>query len=506
MSDRDFDVVVIGAGLGGLEVAYTLASEGMSVCVLEKNQQLGGSLQVFSRDKTIFDTGVHYIGGLSPGQNLHRYLSYFGIMDKLKLQRMDMDGYDLCSMGDGPTEYPHAQGYDNFIRRLSEFFPNEKAGITKYTEEIQRMCRRFPLYNLEDRETQEWKDDELGLNAKEHIASMVRHPVLRNVLGGSSGLYAGDGRYSPFYVHALVTNTYIESSWRCVDGGSQIAKHLAHNARAKGAVILNRKEVSGFDFEGTSISAVRTSDGDVFRCKHVIANIHPNTLLAMIGPGHIRPAYRNRLGALRNTTGTFTVHLVMKPKSFPYLNHNHYHMIGHDVWDAVRYDRVNYPNSYMLSTPKSSRGGDHADAVTIMCYMDWDEVAPWAHTHNTIVKPGDRGDGYEEFKRKKEEQILNVVERKFPGLRSCIRSIHSNTPLSFRDFIGSHEGTMYGIMKDASDPLRTFIPPRTKIPNLLLTGQNINLHGILGVTVSSIVTAAELVGKSHLLKKVTAAS
>lgn len=506
MSDRKFDVVVIGAGLGGLEVAYTLANEGMSVCVLEKNQQLGGSLQVFSREKTIFDTGVHYIGGLLPGQNLHRYLSFFGIMDKLKLQRMDIDGYDLCSMEGDPNEYPHAQGYDNFIRRLVEYFPAEKAGITRYTEEIKRMCGKFPLYNLEDTDTQEWKDDDLGLNAKDFIATMVKDPTLRNVLGGSSALYAGDGRYSPFYVHALVTNTYIESSWRCIDGGSQIAKHLTHNAREKGATVIARKEVCGFDFHGTEISAVRTTDGDVFECKHVIANIHPATLLGMIGPGHIRPAYRNRLTSLRNTPGSFTVHAVMKPGTFPYLNHNYYHMIGTDVWDAVRYDRVNYPNSYMLSTPKSTRGGDHADAITIMCYMDYDEVAQWADTHNTIVRPGKRGDDYEAFKRKKEEQVLNVVERKFPGIKSCIQSVHSNTPLSFRDFIGSPDGNMYGIMKDHSDPLRTFIPPRTKIPNLLLTGQNINLHGILGVTVSSIVTASELVGKSHLLKKVRAAS
>ncbi|MBL7957660.1 MAG: NAD(P)-binding protein, partial [Flavobacteriales bacterium] len=90
MSDRDYDAVIIGAGLGGLQCAITLAREGMKVCVLEQNSQLGGSLQVFSRDKTVFDTGVHYIGGLCPGQNLHQYFSYYGIMDKLKLKRMDI--------------------------------------------------------------------------------------------------------------------------------------------------------------------------------------------------------------------------------------------------------------------------------------------------------------------------------------------------------------------------------------------------------------------------------
>ncbi|HRT53799.1 MAG TPA: FAD-dependent oxidoreductase, partial [Flavobacteriales bacterium] len=115
MHDREFDVVIVGAGLGGLQCAVTLAREGMSVCVLEMNQQLGGSLQVFSRNKTVFDTGVHYIGGLEPGQNLHRYFSYYGIMDKLKLRRMDMDAFDVVELQGDPEQYPHAQGWDNFV-------------------------------------------------------------------------------------------------------------------------------------------------------------------------------------------------------------------------------------------------------------------------------------------------------------------------------------------------------------------------------------------------------
>ena len=73
---KEFDILVIGSGLGGLVSALILAKEGMKVCVLEKNNQYGGNLQTFSRDKLIFDTGVHYLGGLSEGQNLYQYFSY----------------------------------------------------------------------------------------------------------------------------------------------------------------------------------------------------------------------------------------------------------------------------------------------------------------------------------------------------------------------------------------------------------------------------------------------
>jgi all-trans-retinol 13,14-reductase len=89
-----YDVVIIGSGLGGLECGYILSKEGYKVCILEKNRQFGGSLQIFVRDKAIFDTGIHYIGGLDEGQNLNQSFKYFNIMDKLKLHRMDKDGFD----------------------------------------------------------------------------------------------------------------------------------------------------------------------------------------------------------------------------------------------------------------------------------------------------------------------------------------------------------------------------------------------------------------------------
>ena len=145
---KEYDILVIGSGLGGLVSALILAKEGLKVCVLEKNNQYGGNLQTFSRDKLIFDTGVHYLGGLSQGQNLNQYFSYLEIMDELELQKMDEDGYDKITFEDDPVEYPHAQGYKNFVKQLSEFFPHEKENLESYCEEIQYVCSQFPRYNV----------------------------------------------------------------------------------------------------------------------------------------------------------------------------------------------------------------------------------------------------------------------------------------------------------------------------------------------------------------------
>ena len=61
---------------------------------------------------------------------------------------------------------------------------------------------------------------------------------------------------------------------------------------------------------------------------------------------------------------------------------------------------------------------------------------------------------------------------------------------------------MYGYVKDVNNPLHSFVSPKTKIKNLLFTGQSLNMHGILGVTIGAIITCSELVGKDYLLEKI----
>jgi all-trans-retinol 13,14-reductase len=126
----------------------------------------------------------------------------------------------------------------------------------------------------------------------------------------------------------------------------------------------------------------------------------------------------------------------------------------------------------------------------------------WEHTFNTVSSENPRGSDYEQFKKIKAEKLIDQVEIRFPGFRQAIDKYYVATPLSARDYIGTDDGTLYGVVKDYREPMRTFISPRTKIPNLYLTGQNLNLHGILGVAFSAIVTCSEILGKDYILDKI----
>jgi all-trans-retinol 13,14-reductase len=151
----------------------------------------------------------------------------------------------------------------------------------------------------------------------------------------------------------------------------------------------------------------------------------------------------------------------------------------------------------MYMTPPSENQGDYADTLLVHCSMSYDEVRPWA---NTLT--GNRGPAYEAWKKERVERVIARLEQIHPGLTEKIEAVYAASPLSIRDWYHTKEGALYGYRKDSDNLLFSQLSVRTKVKNLLLTGQNINLHGMCGVPLTSILTAEALLGQNTLIHQI----
>jgi all-trans-retinol 13,14-reductase len=498
---KKYDVIIIGSGLGGLLCANLLAMRGMSVCLLEKNKQFGGNLQTFSRDKEVFDTGVHYIGGLEKGQTLYQIFRYVGLMEQLKLERMDAR-FDRILLEGDHNVYSHAQGYAAFQQNLIQAFPEEKDGVIKYCRKVREVCRSFPLYSLRlQSQTQElYKGN--NENAASVIASFTSNKKLQAVLAGNNLLYAGDAYTTPFHVHALIANSYIESSWKCVGGGSQIAKILVAGIRKNGGEIIRNITVTSIQEQQGKITHVLTEDGRQIEGNYFISNIHPAATLAITQSALIKSLYKKRIGGLRQSVSSFSLHIVLEKGQLPYENCNYYFHKEGQLWHLNHYTKENWPLGYGLYFAEDRQHPGFAATISVLTPMRYEEVSDWAHTYNRVGKEHHRDVAYERFKEEKAQVLLRLIGDRFPLIPANIKRYYTSTPLTNRDYIGDAEGSMYGIQKDYRDPLQTMISPRTKIPNLFLTGQNLNLHGILGTSLSAVLTCITLTGDESLLDRI----
>lgn len=489
-----FDVIIIGSGLGGLLCGNILSREGYSVCILEKNHKPGGSLQTFGRKARIFNTGLNYTESLDDGQILNQYFRYFGI-EKVKFKRLDEDGFEMISFPDG--KYPMAIGHDNFRKRLTEYFPGEKDNLKAYLNKIKSICDSIPLYNLSESHFNIFECESFGVGAADYIRSVISDPRLQNILAGNNLMYAGNENRTPLLIHSLIGNSFIESAWRVVDGSHHLINALVDSVKSKGGCLMTNANAVRFISENNRISAVQLSSGEQIEGKYFISNTHPCHVLSMARDFRITRTFSYRINSLQDTPGIFTLYLVFKKDSFPYFNYNFHHFNQDNVWIAGSYDPSKWPQTYVMMPNASSASADYAESASVLTYMSMDELAGWKNTST-----GKRGEAYEEFKRMKSRTLLESVERQFPGIGSCVETFYSSTPLTWRDYTGTREGSAYGLVKDYHKPMQSVVLPMTKIPNLFLTGQNTNLHGILGVTISSVNACGQIIGTSYLINKI----
>lgn len=500
-ANNTYDVVIVGGGLGGLLSAVLLAKEGMKACVLEKDKQVGGCLQTFSLQKKVFDSCVHYIGGLGEGHTLNKIFSYAGIMNKLQLKTYHHNAFDTITFAGEEILYPQAIGKENFKEQLLQYFPREKAALDRYIQLLTQVGDHFPLYRLRAGDASE-KTVVSNWQLNDVMNDITGNKKLQQVLTGNNLLYAGTETQTPFYLHALVIESYIHSAHKISPGSSQISKHLWQQILAHGGELIKDTEVIKLQEENGRLTYAETANGERYYGKQFIANVAPEVLLKLVDSSQIRPAYRNRINGLQQTTSCFMLNMVLQPGTVPMRHYNIYWNASYNVWQAVDYKPNEWPANYAVFFTEDAEHPGFAESVSVLSYMHYSEVAQWQDTKNLTAHREDRGDSYREFKQQRSELLLDKLYQRIPELKGYILAHSAATPLTYRDYTATPKGSLYGILKDINKPAETTISTRTRIPNLLLTGQNVNLHGVLGVSITAVATSAELVGMEHLLSKI----
>lgn len=485
MSNTSYDTIIIGTGLGGLVCGYKLAQSGRKVLLLEKNAQIGGCLQTFRRFGVKFDTGMHYIGALDEGQIMYQFFNELNLLKDVHLSRLDENGFDRFSIAG--KEYQFANGAAQFVETLSRQFPECRHDLQTYVRCIQDITEASPLYNLNKAGDSSYLESPyLHSSVNELLASISNNKLLQNVLAGNLPLYAGVKDKTPAYVYALISNSYLQSAWRIVGGSDSIAKSLAASILSFGGEIRTCSEVNKILCDSYKATSAQLTNGEIIEAKNFITDIHPQKVIQLIESKLIRPIYRERVQQMENSMGNFTLYLKFKANTVPYLNYNYYYYASEDVWQSY-HSQQDEPQSFLYMHQCSEDGQQYAQSAEIMIPMDYREVAKWTDTYTR-----QRGSEYLEFKQQKAERVLNLLGQLFPGINSCIENYESSSPLTYRDYTATTNGSTYGILHDKNAMEQTQVSQRTKIPNLIMTGQNIHWHGMLGVTVSAMLASREL--------------
>lgn len=491
--------IIIGSGLGGLSCGVMLSKNGYEVTVLEKNNQIGGCLQCFTRQGAKFETGMHFIGSASPGQTLNKLMRYLKL-DNIELSQLDTSAYDVVSIeGDN---FKFANGRERFIEQMGQYFPKEKDNLVKYYDIIEKIAQASSLHSLRHAENDVAVNTHYQtVSINEVLDELFKDNLLKDVLVGNLPLYAAEKDKTPFSQHAFIMDFYNQSAYRIVGGSDNIAKSLSDTIAEQGGKVLTKSRVTKILCNDKQATGVEINNQEIISADIVIADTHPARVMEMLDTKLIRPAFRNRISTLKNTISGFSVYLKFKDSKAAYLNSNYYSYRYGSPWGCENYTDKTWPKGYLYMHFSNEYAPKFASSGVILSYMNIDDVAQWAGT-----SIGHRGDDYETFKKQKAEILINEVEKDLPGFKDSIETYYTATPLTYLDYTGTQDGSMYGVAKDINLGISCRVPHKTRIPNLLLTGQNINSHGMLGVLVGSIVTCSELLTSETIYQQIIEAN
>ncbi len=162
----EYDVIVIGGGLSGLTAASLLAKRKLSVAVIDKSYNPGGSCGIFKRGHVTFDQGAAMLYGFGEnGFNAHRFV--FNALE----EPIDMIRHDLLySVNFKGRRIRFWADVSKFADELSEIFPAESKNIHNFYRDMQKVYQHVmiesPTYTSAD-ET----------DPKAALKSMMKHPM-----------------------------------------------------------------------------------------------------------------------------------------------------------------------------------------------------------------------------------------------------------------------------------------------------------------------------------------
>jgi prolycopene isomerase len=510
----DYDIVVIGAGMGGLTAAAMLSKAGYAVLVLEMASQVGGYLAGFHRNRFRFDTAIHWLNQCKPGGMVNTVFESIGsdypkAITQQHIKRFIGQNHD----------YLLSNNPDQLKQQLLADFPHERAGIERFFKDAKVLGEKMDKWGstLRSSETMDFSEKvQNGLKTFRFIFPFIKHVRF----SGDKGLKKGLSRYfkeeklqALFSTEPDLLSCLIPIGWAYFSdfqnppkgGGQAFPEWLAHVIAYFKNDIFFHSKVNKILLEGNTAKGVAFEHrGEHYsvQSRYVIAACDVETLYEKMLPETAIPTKlkaKLRKAELYDSSVTVAVALDCHPAELGFgeemihISSNAHSRLDHASGEPDKSEIIILAPSLRDETMAPAGQG------TITIFMP----AHMSHHEHWKAEMNDkgeyvRGEAYNAFKTQIAEQLIQRVEEKVaPGLRAHILFFEVATPITHQRYTGNKNGTMMGARPGKENMQANVAHYRTAVDKLILSGHWAELGGGVPIAVKSGFNAALLVLKDE---------
>jgi all-trans-retinol 13,14-reductase len=432
-----YDVIVIGAGLGGLIAGAKLAKEGRKVLVIEQHNKVGGCATTFRRGDYTLEVGLHEMDSPSAGDMKTRIFNDLGVFKEVEFLKLP----EFYHFTNGRYQITMPHDPVTAIERLSSAFPDEKDGIKKYFDQILAPRKKSQDDHVKD------------ISVGEYLDSIIDNDDLKLVLLGNLGYFHDDPYTLSMAYYSVAQGSYFLCGGSFIKEGSQkLSDYLSDYIKSHGGeIVLNHivSEIITSENKATGVSFKRKNKPDA---KVIIASgdeIITNASLPEL-PGMLRGKYaseiKENISSEKPGASLLTVYFGFK-KPLRDIGSKYYSTFIYDdsvkkMADIAANNRSDFSKrSYTFVDYSQIDSGLSSEGKSVgsLCCMDYPD--DWEN-----LTPG-------EYKAKKEEVagiFIRRLERIIPGIKNVVDYYEVGTSLTVKRYTLNTAGATHGFTQPPS--------------------------------------------------------